>query len=291
MNALNNSAGLPRRVFFLNPSNLSRTEIYLYVVWGLLLSYLLGELDFRSIPDFNVSLGALNFIILFAWFVTIKMMLGDKTSPDASNADIIFGLGLLLTNAVFTIIWNKFFIGFAIFVLAWFVFRKTKPGEYSRAASIVLFAISGNTFFSPIFYQLALPELIHADAFLLGNLLKIIRPDILWSGAVFKSADGMAVALVGACSSFQNISLAFVAYIAIAIYMRNLLVRKDLFFIFIIGLLMIALNDLRLVLSTWNQAFYLYWHDGNGAVIYQNIANLLIVITAIWGVKIAAPKK
>lgn len=291
MNALNNSAGLTRRVSFLNTSNLSRTEIYLYVAWGLMLSYILAALDFRSFTDFKISLGSLNLIILFAWFVTLRKLLHDQTSPDANTADIVFGLGLLLINTVFKIIWNQFFIGFTIFVLACYIFRKTKSGEHSRAASIVLFAISGNTFFSPIFYQLTLPELIHADAFLLGNLLKIIRPDILWSGAVFKSADGMAIALVGACSSFQNISLAFVAYIAIAIYMRNFLVRKDIVFIFIIGLLMIALNDIRLILTTWNKAYYLYWHDGNGAVIYQNIANLVIVITAVWGVKIAAPKK
>jgi hypothetical protein len=291
VNAFNNSAGLSRRVFFFNKSNLSRTEVYLYVAWGLLLSYVLGELDLRSVPDFKISLSALNFIILFAWFVSVKKLLRDKASPDASTTDVIFGLSLLLIYAVFTIIWSKFFIGFTIFVLACYIFRKTKPGEHSRAASIVLFAISGNTFFSPIFYQLTLPELIHADAFLLGNLLKIIRPDILWSGAVFKSADGMGIALVGACSSFQNISLAFVAYIAIAIYTRNFLVRKDIVFILIIGLLMIALNDIRLILTTWNKAYYLYWHDGNGAVIYQNIANLVIVITAVWGVKIAAPKE
>ncbi len=58
-----------------------------------------------------------------------------------------------------------------------------------------------------------------------------------------------------------------------------------------IAVLTLDLNDIRLILTTWNKAYYLYWHDGNGAVIYQNFANLVIVITAVWGVKIAAPKE
>lgn len=266
--------------------SLCNAETFLFATLGLFLTSLIGQLDFRSLPDFGTSFVSLNYILLFAWYVAIRKILQNEASHDATHTDILLASGLLILNIIFISVNNKFSTGLLVFILGSYIFKKYKSERHLHIASIALLAISGNIFFSPLFYQLALPELIHADAFLLGNLLKIIRPDISWSGAGFQAPDGRTVSLVGACSSFQNISLAALACVAVIIHKRNFLVMKDFFTIVIVALLMILLNDIRLILCVWSKESYAYWHDGNGAGIYQNAANLVIVLTAIWGSRI-----
>jgi hypothetical protein len=53
-----------------------------------------------------------------------------------------------------------------------------------KAAGAVLLALSVNLVWAPCF-QLFTPELLRADAAILGVILTALRPDIVWSGNSF----------------------------------------------------------------------------------------------------------
>jgi len=54
-----------------------------------------------------------------------------------------------------------------------------------------------------------------------------LRPDIIWRNTTFLSPDGHAIALIGGCSSFNNVSTAVLACVAIAMLTRTEWVRRD----------------------------------------------------------------
>ena len=266
---------------FLLSKKLCISELFLYVIFTLLGCWVIAKIDLSGNLKFIESLKHLNLINLFAWFVALQnIKVTALNSEIASKKDILSNVFFLLCILIGEILGIFQIIGFLMFVISFYYIQRFKSNNEIRKSSIVLLAISGNIFWSPLIYQLALPGLINADAFLLGNLLKVIRPDILWSGAGFQSPDGRTISLVGYCSSFQSLSIALLAYVAMVSWIRGSFFKKDLLGISLTFIVLILLNDIRLILCVWSKESFLYWHDGNGSVIYQNVANLVIFIIA-----------
>jgi hypothetical protein len=96
-----------------------------------------------------------------------------------------------------------------------------------RAAGVVLLALSTQLVWGPILFQFFTPELLRADAALVGEILKPLRPDIIWRGTTFVAPDGHAVTLIGGCSSFNNVSTAVLACVAITMLRRTEWFRRD----------------------------------------------------------------
>jgi exosortase/archaeosortase family protein len=116
-----------------------------------------------------------------------------------------------------------------------------------------------------------------------------LRPDIIRSGTIFRTPDGHSIVLIGACSSFNNVSTAVLACATIAMLTRTEWVRRDIATVAIASVVMILANAARLCLVGWSGAAYLFWHDGAGAQILGFAQTLVILLIAWWGA--AAPSR
>ena len=80
----------------------------------------------------------------------------------------------------------------------------------------MLLAVSGQLVWAPIVFQLFTPELLHADAALVGEDPGVgVAGRMSWRGTTFIAPDGHTLVLVGACSSFNNVSSAVLACVAV----------------------------------------------------------------------------
>ena len=100
--------------------------------------------------------------------------------------------------------------------------------------------------------------------------------------------DDHAVWLIAGCSSFNNVSSAVLACVAVAMLRRNEWVRRDIATIMITSAAMILVNVVRICLFAWSEDYRLFWHDGAGAQMLGIAETLVVFAIAWWG---AAPPR
>ena len=267
---------------------IGRRELLFWIVLCLFANQALLLLDVGSFDAFATSLLTQNDIYWLACAVTLyRLWLSDPgVQADRRDFALALALGALILFSSF--LPYRFGIGLLATFVAIYLLMFDHGDRNLKAAGAVLLAVSTQLVWGPIFFQLFTPELLKADAALVGRILMVMRPDIVWSSTTFFAPDGHAVSLIAGCSSFNNVSSAVLACVAIAMLRRNEWFRRDLATIIIAGAAMILVNSVRICLFVWSRDYHLFWHDGAGAQILAIAQTLVVLAIAWWG---AAPSR
>ncbi len=236
---------------------------------------------------FAASLAAQNYIYWLACYVVIHRLHRSDRARRATRIDVWLVSAICVLILFTSFLPYRFATGLLATITAGY-FLTTGDDRNVRAAGGVLLALSTQLVWGPIVFQLFTPELLRADAALVGGILAELRPDIVWRGTTFFAPDGHAVALIGACSSFNNVSTAVLACVAITMLARTEWVRRDLATVLVASAAMILVNAARLCLLAWSGAFQAFWHDGAGAQILGLSQTFAVLLIAWWGI---APRK
>lgn len=269
-------------------AQIGRRELLLWIVVCLFANQALLLLDVGSLDAFAASLLTQNDIYWLACAVTIYRLYVSDQAGRASRLDcalaFAFGVFILLSS----LLPYRFGIGLLATLVALYLLTCDNGDRNLKAAGGVLLAVSTQLVWGPIFFQLFTPELLKADAALVGTALSTLRPDIVWKATSFFAPDGHAISLVAACSSFNNVSSAVLACVAVAMLRRNEWVRRDIATIIIASVAMILINAGRICLFAWSEDYRLFWHDAAGAQILAIAQTLVVLAIAWWG---AAPSR
>lgn len=266
--------------------SLGRREVFLWVTVCLFANQALQLLDTQSYQAFVASLAAQNWIYWLACYAVIyRLYLSDGTVRASGFAG---GLALAIGVAVFctSFLPYRFAIGLLATVTAGYLLIAHDGDRNLKAAGTVLLALSAHLVWGPVLFQLFTPELLQADAGIVGTILAPLRPDIVWSGNSFLGPNGHAVSLIGGCSSFNNVSTALLACATVVMLTRTQWVRRDIATVAIACVAMVLINATRICLLAWSAASHAYWHDGAGAQVLGIAETLVVLLIAWWG---AAP--
>lgn len=265
-----------------------RRELLLWVAAWLFANQTLLLFNVESLDAFSASLLTQNDICWLAGGVTIYRLQASDRSASASRLDLVLatalGLGMLLSS----FLPYRFAVGLLATLVAGYLLRFHRGDRNLKATGGVLVAVSTQLVWAPIVFQLFTPQLLKVDAALVGTALGQIRPDIVWSGTNFFAPDGHAISLAAACSSFNNVSSAVLACVAVAMLRRNEWVRRDIATIIIASVAMIVVNVARICLFACSEDYRLFWHDGAGAQLLGISQTLVVLAIAWWG---AAPRR
>jgi exosortase/archaeosortase family protein len=265
-------------------AGIGRREAFCWTAICLLANQAVQLVDTSSFEAFAASLASQNYIYWLACYVVIHRLRLSDASARASRIDSWLVGGICLAILLTSFLPYRFGTGLLASITAGYFLAAANGDRQVRAAGIVLLALSTQLVWGPIFFQLFTPELLVADAALVGETLKAVRPDIVWRETTFIAPDGHAIALIGGCSSFNNVSTALLACVAVTMLARTEWVRRDIATIALACTAMILVNTLRICLLVWNAGFYAYWHDGTGAQILGFGQTLLVLLIAWWGV-------
>jgi hypothetical protein len=261
--------------------NIGRREVFLWVGVCLVANQALQLVDTRSFEAFFTNLANQNFIYWLACYAFIwRLWISDGRSR-ASSFDGYLALATLTAVFLTSFVTYRVGLGLVATTTAAYLLIAHGGERNLKAAGAVLLAISAHLVWGPIFFKFFTPELLLADAALVGEILKLLRPDITWSGTSFQAPDGHTIALMGSCSSFSNVSTALLACATVIMLTRTEWVRRDIATIAIATVVMILTNAARLCLVGWSSSQYLFWHEGAGAPIL-GICQLLIVLVIAW---------
>lgn len=267
---------------------IGRREAFCWTAICLLANQAVQLVDTGSFEAFAASLATQNYIYWLACYAVIYRLRLSDASPRVTRIDSWLVGGICLAILLTSFLPYRFGTGLLASITAGYFLIAANGDRHVKAAGVVLLALSTQLVWGPIFFQLFTPELLLADAALVGETLKAVRPDIIWRETTFITPDGHAIALIGGCSSFNNVSTALLACVAVTMLARTEWVRRDLATIAFACVAMILVNTLRICLLAWSGAFHAYWHDGAGAQILGIGQTLMVLLIAWWG---AAPWK
>jgi hypothetical protein len=269
-------------------ASIGRREAYLWVAICLLANQAVQLIDTGSLQAFAASLAAQNYIYWLACYVVVyRLNVSDKAAR-ATRLDVCLVLAICVLVFFLSFLPYRFGTGLLATVTAFYFLTAGGGDRNLKAAGGVLLALSTQLVWGPIVFQLFTPELLRADAALVGEVLASLRPDISWQGASFLAPGGHAIALIGGCSSFNNVSTAVLACVAVAMLIRTEWVGRDFATLLIACTMMILVNTLRLCLLAWSGPSHDYWHDGDGAQILGIAQTIAVLLIAWWG---AAPRR
>lgn len=272
------SPGLSQHSLVVGPSAITRREIALWTVVCILANHALHAVDIQSVSSFVQSLASLNLIYWLACYVIVRKVLASRHEPTAEPTEIIAALVIGVTICVTSFVGHRIGVGvMSTFVALYFLWFHNND-QALKSAGTVLLALSGHLVWGRILFQAFTPQLLTADAAAVDLVLSMLKPDIILSGSTFYAANDHVVSLVGSCSSFNNVSIALLASVAITMLVRHYWVRSDIVWILAICMVMISINVVRLCVLAWDVDLYLYWHNGPGGPI------LALAQTAIIGV-------
>src|SRR5437868_2690147 len=220
----------------------SRRELLLWLAAALFANQAVLLLNFSSFPEFLKSLALQNYIYWFGCFVAFyRINRSTRLAPKVTDQGFVFGMLLALLLSSF--IAYRFAIGLIATVLALYLLIAGRADRELHAAGFVMTALAAHLVWGPILFQLLTPELLRADAALVGNMLALLRPDIIWNDTTFQTPGSFAISLVGACSSFHNLSTAALACAAATMFTRTGWTRLDLAKLAAAVVVMILMND------------------------------------------------
>jgi exosortase/archaeosortase family protein len=266
---------------------IGRREAFLWPTVCLLANQAVQLVDTSSFAAFALSLANQNLIYWIACYAVIyRLYASDRTAfPTRSDSWLVAAICVSIVLTSF--LPYRFATGLLASVTAGYFIYAAGADRSIRAAGIVLLALSTQLVWGPIFFQLFTPELLRADGYLVGEILTSLRPDIVWRETTFTDPDGHTIALVGGCSSFNNLSTAVLACVAITMLTRTEWERRDIGVIAIVVIIMILLNTFRICLLAWNYASYAYWHNDPGAHIFGLGQTLLVLLLAWHGTQLS----
>ncbi len=216
------------------------------------------------------------------------------SNEPATGWHVIAVLLLLVLLCAMALVPHLIGVGVFLCVFALYLAWLDDPSGELRASAVVLMSLATNFLLAPVVFRLFLPLFIRLDAFLIGNVLRVVDPSIQWHGSTFEHVDAaqrFGVTLIGACSSFNNVSAAVMVHMGWAMALRKHLTYLDGLAVLLTIAVATALNVFRVSLTALGPDDYAFWHGKGvgvptGALIFIVVQNITMVLagyaTARW---------
>lgn len=244
----------------------------------LLLAQVMISLATPSLTAFWLALSHVNVIQLGAVCLLAHLCL--QLEPDGPQRDVRWrhGLYMLLTLVMALLSATLMVLGLLV---CWFVewsqhrFQAPLRGRTALLAG----ALAVNMLIAPFIFQAFGEAILRWDALIVFKTSAWLDPSaVLLETAVRRGKFG--VVLVGACSSFNALSLASLAYVAYVIWRQRTPNRLDFAWLLVMSALMIGFNVARIVVSGASREAYDFWHDSPWGVALITLALHVLLLGA-----------
>jgi hypothetical protein len=260
---------------------LARRDIFYWATLILLCNQLLGVIT--SLPSLSMAkvftnLAEVGIFQYMAWYAIFRLLSMSDPTPSGEWRDFlvaaIFCLLLFLPTSRF--IW------IAATGIASYLWVFVSGDRNMRAAGIVLAALAVQQFWGHIFFSLVAFPLLRAETAMIGTMLEVTRPGTVWQDNVITGPSGYGIIIYTGCSSFHNLSLAFLCWVTLT-RLRMIAWRgRDFRNGILVGVVMLLLNLARIYMMGLNYDLYYFWHEGMGADIFAIGASLIIISLTLY---------
>ena len=207
-------------------------------------------------------------IVLFACFTGISL-LWQAERRSLQVADLLVGCVFLIltTLPMFALSWV------AVTGLSFYILVFADDGNRRRRASLILLALSVSMLWSRLLFQFFTGPILEFDSTFVATFLGTPR-----TGNLIDFADGSGtMILLPECSSFMNVSLAFLSMVTITQWAGHRWSAVDIFWLLFACAAIVATNVARIALTGVSYANYELIHSPWGSTIFGMVILMLTI--------------
>jgi hypothetical protein len=216
-------------------------------------------------------------IVFIACAAGVSFILQESTD-EIRPMDFVVGVGslVLVVLPIVALSW------LALAALSLYMLLFTNANSSGRRGAVILLATTVPMLWSRLFFECFSNFILKIDALLVGRLLGTDRV-----GNMVRFADGSEVlAIFPACSSFANISLAFLCWVTISQWVQHRWSLRDIPWCLLIFTSVVAVNVTRLSLMGISDWHYQTIHNNQwGETLTNTIMSGLVVGISVLGVR------
>jgi hypothetical protein len=260
---------------------LGRREVLLWLAFTLFANQVLSlqAESHETLPAIAQALLSRSVIYYLAWYTVVTLLLAGPADRPASRLDLAIALGVASLNLV-PVLSSAWLATTA----AGLLLLISRPRDHKiTAVAAVLLALAFNGYWGPKLFSVFGYYILRADAALVGSILAATQPGMGWHDTVVGTAGGHSVLIFNPCSSFHNISLGLLCWIAVTKLVRTSWVRSDAAVAAAVCAAMILFNATRLYLMALSPEHYAYWHGGTGEHMVAWASTLTVLSISLWG--------
>jgi exosortase/archaeosortase family protein len=225
------------------------------------LGYASGATSFKKLFEFNAG----EFLTLFAVFSLAK---SPRDAISLSGRDLV----VLVACSLFFLPPEPQNIPFLGVTIAGLYFNWRQPNRALRSIGQVWVALSVCEAWSGVFFKLVATPVLSIEAFLVVKVGQLLGFGLSLDGVLIRSPNDWDLYLLEACSSFHNLCLAFLVWFSL-LKISNARTDIDKFLALLLSAVtIVVLNTIRVLLMTRSEDMYLFWHQGNGQIVYSTLA-------------------
>ncbi len=155
--------------------------------------------------------------------------------------------------------------------------RRARNPQFASVGQLWL-ALSIYEMWGPLFFRVVSAPIIRAEVALIVKAGGLLGFGLDNDGVLLRSPSGWLVIVIEGCSSFHNVSLAFLVWLSLLKLDGATASRANLSALGVGVLMIVCLNALRILLMTPSEAYYTFWHSGNGAILFSCLTLAAIAV-------------
>ena len=153
----------------------------------------------------------------------------------------------------------------ALLCLFWLHQEKSNP--LPNITALIILAVAIRDPICQIFLNLFADQILSFDARLSGIILQLTGTEFSIDNNTISQANGYSLLILTGCSAFHNLSLALLLWLSLSLFSNQKLITQDYIRAVLLGGVVLGINGTRLALMATNHSWYLFLHDGNGALL------------------------
>jgi hypothetical protein len=239
-------------------------------------SRIIGSIRSLGFIDASISTYGVSVIVWAACYQGLRLTI-QETSGQILLVDLAFGGALLILIALPI----GGFSWLAVTLLALYVLWTGSPSSAQRRGAIILLGSTVPMLWSPTLFRYFADFILEIDASLVGFLLRTGN-----NGNVVPFRDGSgSLMILPVCSSFANVSLAFLAWVTISNWLPRRSSLGDMYWCVLAAASVVAVNVTRISLMGMSQAHYNVIHSELGDAVVNLVLMGLIVGICLLGAR------
>jgi hypothetical protein len=214
------------------------------------------------------------------WYAVLSLLLEAAPEPRARWIEVAFALALSLGNVrpLGPMEWMS------ATAVGGYLLAAHANDTKIRAAAVVLLALAFNGLWGPLLFGIFSYPLLVADTALVGGTIWLFQEGVVWHGNIVGMSGGEHRLLIyGPCSSFHNISLGLLCWVALTKLSGVTWARGDYAIAGLVAGTVVLLNTARLYVMTFSYDAYHFWHLGAGQEIFSWITTFCVLAIGLWG--------
>ncbi len=235
-------------------------------LWLFVLSQtVVAKIAVKAPEDWLNSIASGSLLVIVAFLVVFHLL--TDTRDDKPSQAIDFGvLGAVVVFAVLGgLVGTRFDIALLCLPLAVAYLTGLISRTDGRHIGLVYLALGVNGFVAPLVFMLFKDAFLVGEVDLVAFVTGLVGFDVTTNGARLRLEDGLRLQMIGGCSVFSNLSLAFLGYASFKAFFRLGYARRDIGLLLALALCLILMNTVRIGMMLPSVDAYEFWHHGDGA--------------------------